>query len=239
MLPLCCAAGSLRSAHAASPWFSRRDLGGAAAGVAATSTTTAAAYAGGNGVELYPSTTTLADGAVFPLASFGLQIYDDATAERLTALALEAGFRNFFASVLAQNQVGFARAIKRSGLRRDELFICGSVVSNRATDEETAYKLTQLGCAENMQAFAAGDIEYLDMIMLDYPGPDIACIRGQWRAFEEMREAGLVRSLAVSNFSPAQLDAICLDRARATRPTVKHVSRVIEPHAASLRPPVT
>ena len=81
----------------------------------------------------YASSTKLADGLVFPLASFGLQIYDDATAEQLTRRALEAGFRNFFASALAQNQRGFARGVRASGIHRDELFICGSVVrGNRA-----------------------------------------------------------------------------------------------------------
>lgn len=45
----------------------------------------------------------------FPLASFGLQIYDDDTAYRLTLMALEVGYRNFFASVLAGNQKGFAK----------------------------------------------------------------------------------------------------------------------------------
>ena len=152
----------------------------------------------------------LLDGSVFPLASFGLQIYDDDTAEKLTLLAIEAGFRNFFASVLARNQLGFARAVKRSGVPRDELFICGSVVSNRAMDADTAYKLTKLGCEENMQAFSSGGgITHLDQIMLDYPGPTDECIRAQWQAFVEMQESGLVRSLAVSNFSPQQLDVVC------------------------------
>ena len=45
----------------------------------------------------------------FPLASFGLQVYDDDTAYRLTLTALEVGYRNFFASVLADNQKGFAK----------------------------------------------------------------------------------------------------------------------------------
>jgi len=45
----------------------------------------------------------------FPLASFGLQVYDDDTAYRLTLTALEVGYRNFFASVLAGNQKGFAK----------------------------------------------------------------------------------------------------------------------------------
>lgn len=205
----------------------RREIMGAAAAMATVPTSaTAAAYA---------ATVTLADGSVFPLASFGLQIYDDVTAEKLTRLALDAGFRNFFASVLARNQVGFARAVKKSGVPRSELFICGSVVSNRANDEETAYKLTQLGCQENMQAFAAGDIDTLDMIMLDYPGPDDACIRGQWRAFEEMKAAGLVRSLAVSNFSPRQLDVLCTDR-RYTKPTVNQLALCVGYHDPGIVP---
>ena len=50
---------------------------------------------------------TLSDGTPFPLCSFGLQIYDNDTAYRLTRTALEVGYRNFFASVLAGNQKGF------------------------------------------------------------------------------------------------------------------------------------
>ena len=80
----------------------------------------------------------LAD-SVEMLRSVPTVCYDDQMAEELTLAALECGFRNFFASVLARNQKGFARAVKRSGIPRDELFICGSVVSNRAIDEETAY----------------------------------------------------------------------------------------------------
>ena len=45
----------------------------------------------------------------FPLASFGLQVYNDDTAYKLTLTALEVGYRNFFASVLAGNQKGFAK----------------------------------------------------------------------------------------------------------------------------------
>lgn len=44
--------------------------------------------------------------------------------------------------------------------------------------------------------------------MLDYPGPDADSIRGQWEALERMKKSGLVRDLAVSNFSTAQLDIV-------------------------------
>jgi len=107
----------------------------------------------------------------FPIASFGLQIYSDDMAYTLTLLALEAGFRNFFASVLANNQRGFARAIKDSGIPRKDLYICGSVLSHRVQGEERAYRKTKQGCIENIMTFStAGNIDYLDMIMLDYPG---------------------------------------------------------------------
>jgi len=152
---------------------------------------------------------TLSDGTTqFPLASFGLQIYNDDKAYKLTTLALKLGYRNFFASVLAGNQRGFAKAVKDSGVDRKELFICGSVVSNRAQGFRAAQDDTTAGWKRNMEAFAVGNIDYLDQIMLDYPGPDAASIHGQWASFQTMQQQGLTKTLSVSNFNGKQLDAI-------------------------------
>lgn len=171
---------------------------------------------------------------VFPLASFGLQVYDDDTAYRLTLTALEVGYRNFFASVLAGNQKGFAKAVKASGVPRDDLYICGSVLSNRVNGEQAAYQKTKQGCLENMEAMAAGNIDKLDMIMLDYPGPNDESIRGQWQAFEEMvSKEKTVDDLAVSNFSPSQLDAILVNP-DATKPTVNQLPFSVANHPAGI-----
>jgi len=140
---------------------------------------------------------TLNDGLSWPLASFGLQVYDDDTAKELTLIALEVGHRNFFSSVLARNQRGFARAVKESGIPRSELVICGSVLSNSARGFDAAYRLSKKGCDDNLRAFAVGDIGYCDMIMLDYPCNDADGIRGQWAALEEMKREGGAMSLAV------------------------------------------
>lgn len=164
---------------------------------------------------------TLSDGSKFPLASFGLQIYNDDTAYKLTLTALEVGYRNFFASVLAGNQKGFARAVKDSGIPRKDLFICGSVVSNRATGFDAAKQATTKGWKRNMDCFAVGDIDYLDQIMLDYPGPDCSSIEGQWASFEEMQKLGLSKTLSVSNFSPDQLD--CVLNKSTVRPVVNQL----------------
>lgn len=173
-------------------------------------------------VKVGGETVPLNNGQAFPVASFGLQVYDDATAQRLTKVALEVGFRNFFASVLAGNQRGFALGVKASGVPREELFICGTVLSNQARGFDEAYRLTKRGCDENLREFAEGGITYVDQIMLDYPGGDCESIRGQWKAFEEMLAAGKTKSLALSNFSPEQLDCILSDKT-ATVPTVNQL----------------
>lgn len=170
----------------------------------------------------------------FPYASFGLQIYDNDTAFRLTTVALEAGYRNFFASVLAGNQRGFAKAVRAYGIPREELYVCGSVLSNRARGYQAAYDLTQRGCVENMKEMAFGNIDYLDMLMLDYPGPDAESIRGQWRALEDFRSSGQVRDLAVSNFDAAQLDAILLSNECRVKPCVNQLPFSIANHPPGL-----
>ena len=175
---------------------------------------------------------TLSDGTKFPLASFGLQVYDDNAAYKLTLTALEVGYRNFFASVLAGNQKGFARAVKDSGIPREELFICGSVVSNRASGFDDAKKSTTKGWKKNMECFALGDISYLDQIMLDYPGPDCSSIQGQWASFEEMHAEGLTKTLSVSNFSPAQLD--CVLKQAKVKPIVNQLPYNVAYHPDSI-----
>jgi len=169
------------------PPMSRRGLGllTGQAGLAAAATTLGIPSAMAAPAIILPYTqqmgVKLSTGQQFPFASFGLQVYDDATAQKLTTLALKSGYRNFFASVLAGNQRGFARAVKESGIPREELFICGSVLSNRAQGFEAAKKLTAKGCAENMEAFAVGGIEYLDMIMVK-PTPPLPACHTRYRA---------------------------------------------------------
>ena len=83
------------------------------------------------------------------------------------------------------------------------------MLSNRAKGFNAAYEKTKQGCLENIGVMSKyGGIEQIDMIMLDYPGPDKESIQGQWKAFQEFQNESKVIDLAVSNFNAAQLDAI-------------------------------
>ena len=135
--------------------YRRALLRGAAAtltyGAAATLTCGAPALRAAAAIPTAPAVGTssvlLSDGTRFPLASFGLQIYDDALAEKLTASALRCGYRNFFASVLARNQAGFARAVAGSAVPRDDLFICGSVGQSARAPAPLRVACDRVGCA--------------------------------------------------------------------------------------------
>ena len=172
----------------------------------------------------------LRDGSRLPLATFGIQIYDDDTAFETTTLALNAGFRSFFTSPEAGNQRGFARAIAQSDVPRGALHIAASVLSDDADGFRAARATTARRCAASLADLAAcGGI---DMLMLERAGGDAASIRGQWRGLEEQQ----IGRLGVANFDLEQLDAA---RAGARRPPLvnqlPYSLGVRMPHATVLR----
>lgn len=164
-------------------------------------------------------TVKLNNGVMMPIASFGLQVVDDDTAAESVELAVRLGWRNIFTSVLANNQPGVGRAIQNltasKQVSREDLFVCGSVNSaGGCSDADPAgcMKATSDALKQNL---ADLQLDYLDMVLLDYPASSCPLIRQQWYAFEEAYRATppLVKSIAVSNFSPDQLDCILSDKA--------------------------
>lgn len=160
----CALLASTAAALRTGPSLARRELIASTTAALAVGAPYTPAHAAGASIS-YASQpgVKLNTGVNFPIASFGLQVYDDATAEELTLIALELGYRNFFASVLARNQKGFARAVKKSGVPRDDMFICGSVLSNRAQGFDAAYSKSKRECEDNLRAFSVGDIDYVDV----------------------------------------------------------------------------
>lgn len=169
---------------------------------------------------------TLNNGLGFPLVSFGLWVYSDATAALYTRIALSVGIRNFFASVLARNQRGFGNALKASSIPRGEIFVCGSVSDASCVSYEDCLRTTTQLANDNL---AALQLPYLDMIMLDYPATVGECsgIQGQWAAFEQFLREGKTKSIAVSNFSPKQLDCIMNAGNSSYKPTPPAVNQIV------------
>jgi len=155
----------------------------------------------------------LNDGRTMPTLGLGTWPMDDAEAERVVALALELGYRHIDTAVRYGNERGVGRGIAASGLPRDEVFVTTKVDGehqggDRAVDGLRG-SLDRLG------------LEYVDLLLIHWPLPARDLYVDTWRTFERLRDAGLARSIGVSNFKPAHLERLA--RETETVPAVNQV----------------
>jgi len=168
------------------------------------------------------TTVRLNNGVVMPSLAFAANVWDAGTCKDATASALSAGFRFVWSSALIGQDCQEAQgaAIRASGLQRAELFVAGTANTQGCADASSCYQATHQA-AEGQ--YTALNMSTLDMLMLDYPaGDDCGAIKGQWQAFEELYAAKRARCIAVSNFSPTQLQCIT-GNASATVPAVNQM----------------
>lgn len=140
-------------------------------------------------------TTRLNNGIPIPMLGFGVyQIADPQQCEEAVAEALALGYRLLDTAAAYGNEEAVGRAIARSGIPRQELFITTKLWISDAGYEKTrtafAHSLTRLG------------LDYLDLYLIHQPYGDVY---GAWRAMEELYDTGLIRAIGVSNFQPDRL----------------------------------
>ena len=150
----------------------------------------------------------LPDGRQLPLLGLGVwQIPDGRDCENAVRWALELGYRHIDTAQAYGNEESVGRALRASGVPRDEIFITTKFAPARSDPAaEAAQSLKRLG------------VDEVDLYLVHWPrgGPTQA-----WPGMERALELGYTRSIGISNFSAAELDAL-LDVATA-RPVVNQV----------------
>jgi diketogulonate reductase-like aldo/keto reductase len=138
----------------------------------------------------------LNDGGHMPNFGFGTwHLNDGREAESAVTAALETGYRLIDTAKIYGNETGVGRAIKQSGLARQEIFLTTKLWPNdfghvrRAMQES----LDRLG------------LDYLDLYLLHWPGHDSDLRRQAWRELEKTQADGLVKHIGVSNYMPEHL----------------------------------
>ncbi|MBC1417481.1 aldo/keto reductase [Listeria fleischmannii] len=132
----------------------------------------------------------LNNGIEMPQIGFGVyQIDDLQVCEEAVLHAIQTGYRLIDTAAVYQNEEAVGRAIKRSGVPREELFITTKLWIQDATSEgaKRAFyaSLEKLG------------LDYVDLYLIHQPYNDIY---GAWRAMEELYAEGKIRAIGVSNF---------------------------------------
>ncbi len=144
---------------------------------------------------------TLNNGVQIPQVGLGVfQTKEGAEVERAVGAALEAGYRLIDTAAIYGNEVGVGKAIKASGLPREEIFI-----TTKLWNAHHAY-------ADALRAFdeslAKLDCGYIDLYLIHWPLPMEGKFTQAWKALEHIYESKRVRAIGVSNFKPHHLEEL-------------------------------
>ena len=164
------------------------------------------------------TTLTLNNGIKMP--SLGLGVYQSAPEDTVSAVnaALDCGYRLIDTAAIYGNerQVGQALAEqgRARGAAREEVFI-----TTKLWVHDYGYDPTLRAFDKSMQKLG---LEYLDLYLLHWPVPSaFANTVASYKALEHLLAQGRVRSIGVSNFTPAQLEDLIAQV--DVRPTVNQV----------------
>jgi diketogulonate reductase-like aldo/keto reductase len=144
---------------------------------------------------------TLNNGIEMPILGFGVfQMKDAEECENAVVDAIQAGYRLIDTAASYGNEEAVGKAIKRSGVLREELFIT------------TKLWLKDAGEGKTKTAFETSlrklQLDYLDLYLIHQPYGDVY---GAWRDMEKLYENKAIKAIGVSNFHPDRLMDLMLN----------------------------
>jgi diketogulonate reductase-like aldo/keto reductase len=137
----------------------------------------------------------LAGGTVMPLLGLGVwQVPDGPACVQAVRAALELGYRHIDTAQAYGNEASVGRALRESGIARDEVFITTKFQPDRRDPlRESARSIEQLG------------VDYVDLYLVHWPGGGAIWA---WPGMEAACERSYARAIGVSNFDVDELDEV-------------------------------
>ena len=135
---------------------------------------------------------TLNDGHKIPAVGFGVFLIPaDGPTYDAVLTALKAGYRHIDTAAAYFNEADVGRAVRDSGIPREEIFI-----TSKLWLQDYGYEAAKKGLETSLEKLG---MDYVDLYLLHQPYGDVA---GAWKALEEAKAAGKIRSIGVSNMTP-------------------------------------
>jgi diketogulonate reductase-like aldo/keto reductase len=155
-------------------------------------------------------TVGLPGGAAMPLLGFGTWQIRGEAAYRAVRIALDVGYRHLDTATMYGNETEVGRALRDSGVSRDEVFLTTKVPPERVGRERGTLdaSLRALG------------VEAVDLWLIHWP-PSRGRSVSMWKAVLTAHEEGLARSVGVSNYGADEIDE--LTAATGQTPAVNQV----------------
>lgn len=135
------------------------------------------------------TTFKLNNGHEIPAVGFGVfQIPNNGPTYEATLAALKAGYRHIDTAAGYMNESDVGKAVKDSGVPREEIFI-----TSKLWLQDHGYENAKIGLQNSLNAL---DVDYIDLYLIHQPYGDVA---GSWKALEEAVEEGKIKSIGLSN----------------------------------------
>ncbi|MFB9349472.1 aldo/keto reductase [Streptomyces heliomycini] len=135
-----------------------------------------------------------------PQLGFGVWQVPDAEAETAVTTALEAGYRSIDTAAIYGNEEGTGRALAKSGVPREELF-----VTTKLWNSDQGYDSTLRAFDTSLSKLG---LDYVDLYLIHWPTPARDRYVDTYKAFEKLLGDGRARAIGVSNFLPEHLDRL-------------------------------
>ncbi|MCY8234725.1 aldo/keto reductase [Priestia endophytica] len=142
-------------------------------------------------------TTTLHNGVKMPWMGLGVfKVEEGEEVVESVKAALRNGYISIDTAAIYGNEEGVGKAIKESGIPREDLFI-----TTKLWNSEQGYEKTLKAFETSMEKLG---LDYLDLYLIHWPGKDK--YKDTWKAFEKLYKDGKIRAIGVSNFQVHHLE---------------------------------
>jgi len=155
-------------------------------------------------------TVPLAGGGEMPLLGFGTWQLSGQQGYDAVRAALDTGYRLLDTATIYANEAEVGRAVRDSGVPREEVFITTKLPPQQGDARATL--------AESLRKLGTG---YVDLWLIHWPTPRRGAAVALWRDLLALRDEGLARAVGVSNFSTPELDELI--EATGDTPTVNQI----------------
>ncbi|BCH08925.1 oxidoreductase [Mesorhizobium sp. 131-3-5] len=147
-----------------------------------------------------PEQMTLNDGTAIPQLGLGVWQVDHGITADVVGWAIKAGYRLIDTAQGYRNEEGVGEAIRAADVPRSELYIT-SKLRNGAHERDAALRAFD----DTMEKLG---IEQLDLFLIHWPVPSRDKYVEAWKTLIELKQAGRIKSIGVSNFNRDHLERI-------------------------------
>lgn len=147
--------------------------------------------------DLRSPSVSLPGGGAMPLLGFGTWQLRGDEARTSVAFALESGYRHIDTATGYRNESEVGRAVRESGVARDDVFITTKMPPDHAGRERRTIE----------ESVSALGVDHVDLWLVHWPPGGTAGV-DSWKAFVQARDEGFAKDIGVSNYSLAQIDEL-------------------------------